>query len=90
MVEATRKEAAKYLLKLRSAQEDFLGFVKLMSPGWDFPDFQLELIDALDRLEKGTLGCNNLLITIDDVDIKGELPQLLEIGRIRMINAHSR
>ena len=41
MVEATRKEAAKYLLKLRSAQEDFLGFVKLMSPGWDFPDFQL-------------------------------------------------
>ena len=64
MVEATRKEAAKYLLKLRSAQEDFLGFVKLMSPGWDFPDFQLELIDALDRLEKGTLGCNNLLITM--------------------------
>ena len=77
MVEATRKEAAKYLLKLRSAQEDFLGFVKLMSPGWDFPDFQLELIDALDRLEKGTLGCNNLLITMPPRHAKSTFATLL-------------
>ncbi len=77
MVEATRKEAAKYLLKLRSAQEDFLGFVKLMSPGWDFPDFQLELIDALDRLEKGTLGCNNLLITMPPRHAKSTFATIL-------------
>lgn len=77
MVEATRKEAAKYLLKLRSAQEDFLGFVKLMSPGWDFPDFQLELIDALDRLERGTLGCNNLLITMPPRHAKSTFATIL-------------
>ena len=64
MVANTQREAARYLLKLRDAQENFLGFVKLNYPDWEIADFQLELIDALDKLEKGTLGTNNLLITM--------------------------
>ena len=64
MAELSQREAAKYLLRLADAQESFLGFCKLLYPDWDFPGFQLELIDALDRLEKGTLGCDNLLITM--------------------------
>lgn len=64
MSTTSQREAAKYLLKLRDAQENFLGFVKLNYPDWELADFQLELIDALDRLEKGTLGTNNILITM--------------------------
>ncbi len=64
MAANTQREAAKYLLKLRDAQETFLGFVKINYPEWELADFQLELIDALDKLEKGTLGTNNLLITM--------------------------
>jgi len=60
----TQSQVAKYLLKLRDAQDSFEGFVRLMYPDWELADFQLELIDALDRLEKGTLGANNLLITM--------------------------
>ena len=64
MATASQREAAKYLLKLRDAQDTFLGFVKLNYPDWELADFQLELIDALDQLEKGTLGTNNILITM--------------------------
>jgi len=64
MSATSQREAAKYLLKLRDAQENFLGFVKLNYPDWELADFQLELIDALDKLEKGTLGTNNILITM--------------------------
>ena len=64
MVANSQREAARYLLKLRDAQENFLGFVKLNYPDWEIADFQHELIDALDKLEKGTLGTNNLLITM--------------------------
>jgi predicted phage terminase large subunit-like protein len=46
---------AQYLKALRDAEESFLGFVKLIHPRWDIPDFQLQMIDILDRLEKGTL-----------------------------------
>jgi len=60
----TQAQAARYLLRLKDAQEDFLGFVKLLYPDWEIPGFQLELIDALNRLEKGTLGTDNLLITM--------------------------
>ncbi len=35
-----------------------------MQPDWELADFQLELINALDQLERGTLGVNNLLITM--------------------------
>jgi predicted phage terminase large subunit-like protein len=56
MTKLSRAEAARHLLKVRDAQESFLGYVKLMRPDWEhLPDFQLQLIDALDKLEKGTL-----------------------------------
>ena len=77
MAEATRAQAAKYLLTLRNAQDGFLGFVNLMSPDWELPGFQLELIDALDRLEKGTLGCNNLLITMPPRHAKSTFATIL-------------
>jgi len=64
MSNPTPREVARYLLRLRDASESFEGFVKLMYPDWELADFQLELIDALDQLERGTLGCNNLLITM--------------------------
>ena len=64
MSKLTQREVARYLLSLRDASDSFLGFVKLMQPDWELADFQLELIDALDQLEKGTLGTDNLLITM--------------------------
>jgi predicted phage terminase large subunit-like protein len=60
----TQAQVAKYLLKLRDAQDSFESFVKLIYPEWELADFQLELIDALDKLEKDTLGVNNVLITM--------------------------
>lgn len=60
----SRAEAARYLLRLQDAQASFLGFLKLLNPDRTFPDFQLQLIKALDDLEQGTLGCDNLLITM--------------------------
>ena len=51
----TPQQAARQLLKLKSAEEGFLGFVKLMYPKWELPEFHLKMIDALDRLEKNTL-----------------------------------
>ena len=64
MSKLTQREVARYLLSLRDASDSFLGLVKLMQTDWDLADFQLELIDALDQLEKGTLGTDNLLITM--------------------------
>ena len=64
MVTTSQREAAKYLLRLRDAQENFLGFVKINYPDWKLGHFQQELIETLDKLEKGTLGVNNLLITM--------------------------
>ncbi len=51
----TQQDAARHLLKLRAAEDTFLGFVKLQYPNWELPKFHLKLIDALDRLEKNTL-----------------------------------
>lgn len=64
MSKPSTQEVAKYLLKLRDGSENFKGFVRLIYPDWELADFQLELIDALDKLERGTLDCNNLLITM--------------------------
>lgn len=52
---ATAEEAAAHLLRIKEAEESFLGFIKLMRPDWILQDFHLLLIDILDRLEKGTL-----------------------------------
>ena len=60
----SRAEVAKYVIGLKDAQAGFLGFVKMMYPEWSLPDFQLELVDVLDKLEKNSLGCDNVLITM--------------------------
>jgi predicted phage terminase large subunit-like protein len=64
MPDLSQREVARYLLRLRDASDSFEGFVRLMYPDWELADFQLELIDALDKLERGTLGVDNLLITM--------------------------
>ena len=50
-----KAEAAKHLLRLRDAEESFLGFVKLHYPDWEIPEFHHKMIDVLDHLERGTL-----------------------------------
>ena len=51
----TPQAAARHLLKLKAAEDSFLGFVKAAFPKWELPAFHLKMIDALDRLEKNTL-----------------------------------
>ena len=51
----SRKEAAKHLLRIQDAENSFLGFVKLIHPDFVLADFQLDLIEKLDLLEKGLL-----------------------------------
>jgi predicted phage terminase large subunit-like protein len=53
-----------YLLKVRAAESSYLSYLQLRYPDRQFPPFQLQLIDTLDKLEKGTLGTQNLLITM--------------------------
>lgn len=66
----TQAQVAKYLLRIRDAADSFEGFVRLMYPDWQLADFQLELIHALDALEKNELKhtdgtpVHNLLITM--------------------------
>jgi predicted phage terminase large subunit-like protein len=56
MADSTKDlDALKYLIRLRAAEESFLGFVQLHHPNFALAPFQLKLIDALDKLEKGTL-----------------------------------
>ena len=66
----SRKEAAKHLLRIQDAENSFLGFVKLIHPDFVLADFQLDLIEKLDLLEKGLLEdddgrkARNLLVTM--------------------------
>lgn len=60
----TPQQAAQRLLKLAKAKDSFRGFVEAVYPDFDLADFQLELIETLDALERGTLGCTRLLITM--------------------------
>ena len=53
-----------HLLRVRAAEESFLGFVQLMQPDWKLANFQHTLIDHLDNLEKNTLDVDCLLITM--------------------------
>jgi len=50
-----QQAAAELILKLRRAQSSFLGFIQLRHPTWVLPDFQLKIIDTLDKLERRTL-----------------------------------
>lgn len=56
--------ATDYLKRLQRAQSGYLGYIQLRYPERKFPPFQLKLIDTLDKLEKGTLGTDNVLITM--------------------------
>ena len=66
----SRTQAAKHLLKLKDAENSFLGFVKIVEPTFTLAPFQLDLIDKLDKLEKGELvndkgeQARNLLVTM--------------------------
>ena len=60
----TRKEAAKHLLKLMDTRESFRGFCATLYPQFKFAKFQEELIETLDKLERGDLGTTRLLITM--------------------------
>ena len=51
----SQKDAAKYLLQIRKAEDSFVGFVEAIHPEWDIPDFQYTLMHALDLLEKRKL-----------------------------------
>lgn len=66
----SRSAAAKHLLKLKDAENSFLGFVKVAEPTFDLADFQIDLINKLDALEKGILEdekgrpARNILVTM--------------------------
>ena len=60
----TPQQAAQRLLLITSARDSFHGFVKALYPDFKLAGFQEELIETLDSLEKDTLGCNRLLITM--------------------------
>ena len=57
----TAQDAAKHLLKLKAAEDSFLGWVRLQMPKWSLPQFHLEMIDALDKLEKNILTSHHNL-----------------------------
>jgi len=66
----SRAAAAQHLLKLKDAEKSFLGFVKVAEPTFDLADFQIDLINKLDALEKGILEddqgrpARNILVTM--------------------------
>ena len=57
----TAQDAAKHLLKLKAAEDSFLGWVRLQNPKWSLPQFHLDMIDALDKLEKNILTSHHNL-----------------------------
>ena len=88
MTKLSQAQAAKYLLKLRDASDSFEGFVRLCYPDWVIADFQLELIDALDKLEKGTLGTDNLLVTMPPRHAKSTFSTVLFPSYFMARNSH--
>ena len=61
----TAQDAAKHLLKLKAAEESLLGWVRLQMPNWKLPQFHLDMIDALDKLEKNTLTSHHNLLAAE-------------------------
>ena len=49
------QQAARHLLRLRRAEENFEDYIKLQNPTWKLPEFHKHLIGALDLLEKNKL-----------------------------------
>ena len=60
----TPQQAAPRLIQISKTKDNFHGFVQSLYPKFELADFQLELIETLDALEKGTLGTHRLLITM--------------------------
>lgn len=60
----TLLEAVSYLLELRDASQSFGAFVRFMHPKFKIPKFHDEIIEALDALEKGTLGKHKLMLNM--------------------------
>lgn len=65
--------AAQRLLLIKEAPLSFRGFINAVYPQYVMAPFHLELIDALDALERGTLGKQNLLITMPPRHGKSEI-----------------
>ena len=86
----SRKEAAKHLLRIQDAENSFLGFVKLIHPEFTLADFQLDLIQKLDLLEKGLLEDNdgrkarNLLVTMPPRHAKSTFSTVLFLSLIHI------
>ena len=51
----TPQDAARHLLRIKAAEDGFMGFVRLNFPEWKLPKFHRHLIAALDLLEKNEL-----------------------------------
>ncbi|WP_139117681.1 hypothetical protein, partial [Endozoicomonas atrinae] len=66
----SRKDAAKHLLKLRHAEESYLGYIKLRYPDFELTNFQKLIILALDLAEKGQLKSDFI-----DVHVHGKAPR---------------
>jgi len=58
MTEISLVDAARHLLRMKNAEESFMGFVRALHPTWVIPHFQEKLITALDLLEQGKLTSN--------------------------------
>ena len=82
----TQAQAAKHLLKLKKAQNSFVDFVKLCNPEMTFAPFQIELMETLDKLAKGTLGKNKLLITMPPRHANLLLRQFIFLYFISLVN----
>ncbi|CAB5220219.1 Archaeophage PsiM2, terminase large subunit [uncultured Caudovirales phage] len=63
MTDIDIRSAAQRLLTLEEASDSFLGYVRLMEPTFELASFHLEIIDVLDRLEKGTLRIADRKVT---------------------------
>ena len=62
--EVSAFQAAKILKRLQEAATSFPAFVKFLHPEFNFAPFQEEIMEALDALEKGTLGKTKLMLNM--------------------------
>src|SRR3990172_7141162 len=60
----TPNQAAEYLMALEEASRSFPAFVRIMFPKFKIPRFHEEIMDALNCLEKGTLGKQKLMLNL--------------------------
>lgn len=73
----TPAEVAEHLLRLRDGAENFRGFVRLIQPDWKLGQFQEELIETLDALERRTHPTNRVMINMPPRHAKSSLATVL-------------